>query len=117
MKRICLTLAIFLFVLSATASIGWAATILADNFESYANTAAMNAVWTNGGTAPLSLTNGNPNNPGKSLNHPGTAASFSGGNTNTRSFASVYPAAGEVLTFMADIYDDGTSANKRVSAG
>ena len=90
-----------------------ATTIVDEDFESYADTAALGGTWSLGdGTLDGAL-----GNPGNSLFHPGTSGSFSGGNTNSLSFADVYPAPGETLVFEADIYDDGTSANKRTTAG
>ena len=91
-----------------------ATTIFSDDFESYADTTAMNAVWSNGGSATL---DGGLGNPGQSLAHPGTSGSFSGGNTNSVSFAGLTPSATQPIIYTADIYDDGTSANKRVTAG
>ena len=85
-----------------------------DDFESYGNTAEMDLVWSNGGSATLDTSLGNS---GNSLSHPGTAASFSGGNTNSYSFSPITISPSQVLTYSADIYDDGASANKRVSAG
>lgn len=90
-----------------------AAPIVSEDFESYADTAALGGVWSlSDGTLDNAL-----GNPGNSFAHPGTGGSFSGNNTNSLSFAAVNPNATEYLTFKADIYDDGTSANKRVSAG
>jgi hypothetical protein len=90
-----------------------ATTIVSEDFESYADTAALGGVWSLGdGTLDTTLGNG-----GNSMAHPGTGGSFTGGNTNSLSFAPVLPGPGEVLIYSADIYDDGTSANKRVSAG
>ncbi len=90
-----------------------AMTIVDEDFESYADTAALGGVWSLGdGTLDTAF-----GNPGQSLNHPGTGGSFSGGNTNSLSFPEVIPTGSEVLTFSVDIYDDGTSANKRTTAG
>ncbi len=97
----------------ATPALSSAAVIFADDFDSYADTAALGAVWTlSEGT--LDAANGNPS---QSFNHPGTAAAFSGGNTNTVSFPTMYPGPGEKLILSGDFYDDGTSENKRVSIG
>lgn len=101
-----------LAILIATATQLQARSFFSDNFESYADTAEMNSVWSNGGTATLDTNNGNP---GSSLNHPGTADS-NAGNTNLVSVGPVKPIPGEVLVFSADIYDDG-AINKRVTAG
>lgn len=87
--------------------------IVDEDFESYADTATLGGTWSLGdGTLDTTL-----GNPGNSLNHPGTGGSFTGANTNSLSFASVYPAAGETLIFSADIYDDGNSNNERNTAG
>ena len=87
--------------------------IVDEDFESYADTAALGDVW-GLGDGTLDTTEGNP---GNSLNHPGTGGSFTGANTNSISFAGVYPAAGETLVFKADIFDDGNSNNERNTAG
>lgn len=83
--------------------------ILNESFESYTNTAQLGNTWTLGdGTLNTGF-----GNPGQSLLHPGNGA----GNTNSFSFSALNPTAGQVIRFSADIYDDATSANKRVSAG
>ena len=96
-----------IFVAASNAS---AALILSDGFESYANTAALTSVWTlagtTGGTLDTAL-----GNPGQSFKHSGTAS------VNQQSFAAVIPGPNEKLRYSADIYDDGLSANKRVTAG
>lgn len=87
--------------------------IVSEDFDSYADTAALGGVWSLGdGTLDTTL-----GNPSQSLSHPGTGGSFTGGNTNSISFAEVAPGPGEKLIFSADIYDDGTSSNKRTTAG
>jgi hypothetical protein len=93
---------------AATACLACAATtIINENFDGYADTAAVGAAWTlSGGT--LDTTNGSP---GQSLNHPGTAT------TNTRTFTAIVPTAAAPVFFSASLYDDGLSANKRISAG
>lgn len=90
-----------------------AATIFSDDFESYTDTADLGTVW-NLGDGTLDTANGNP---GQSLDHPATSGSFTGGNTNTVSFADVYPGPGEKLILQADIYDDGLNENKRTTIG
>lgn len=88
-------------------------TVIDEDFESYADTAALGGAWAlSDGTLDTVLGNG-----GNSLNHPATSGSFSGGNTNSQSFTAIQQAADTVIRFSVDIYDDGTSANKRVSAG
>ncbi len=87
--------------------------IVSEDFEGYADTTALGAVWNLAdGTLDTTLGNG-----GNSLSHPGTGGSFTGANTNSLTFPSVYPAAGETLIFQVDIYDDGNSNNERNSAG
>ena len=103
-----------LAIVASLAVTAQATTIFSDDFESYADTAAMNAVWNNGGSATLDTGLGNP---GNSMSHPGTSGSFSGENTNSISFGPIVPVGSEVLSYSADIYDDGTSGNKRVTAG
>lgn len=89
------------------------AVVFEDDFESYVDTAAMGAVWTlSDATLDAAL-----GNPGQSMFHPGTSASYSGGNTNTVSVAGLTPTVANPVIYTADIYDDGTSANKRISAG
>ncbi len=88
---------------------GFSATIISDDFESYADTAAMTAVWSVSGTGGATLDTAF-GNPGHSLNHSGTAS------TNLQNIAPVTPGPGETLHYQADIYDDGV-ANKRVTAG
>ncbi len=90
-----------------------AGTIVDGDFEAYADTTALGGVWSLGdGTLDAGL-----GNPGNSLSHPGTGASFSGANTNSIGFADVYPGPGQTLIFQADIYDDGNSNNERNTAG
>ncbi|MEQ9453059.1 MAG: PEP-CTERM sorting domain-containing protein [Phycisphaeraceae bacterium] len=89
------------------------ASIVNEDFESYADTAGLGGVWSLGdGTLDTGF-----GNPGQSMSHPGTGGSFTGANTNSLSFGSVYPGAGEVLVFSADIYDDAANANRRNTAG
>lgn len=90
-----------------------AAVILDEDFDGYTDTADLGTVWSLG-DGTLDTVNGNP---GQSLDHPGTGASFGGGNTNSFSFTEFVPTADEKLLFSADIFDDATSANKRTTAG
>lgn len=94
-------------------SLACATTIVSEDFESYADTTALGGTWTLG-DGTLDSANGNP---GQSLDHPGTGASFTAANANTIGFAGVYPGPGETLIFQADIYDDANSNNERNSAG
>ncbi|MEZ6192868.1 MAG: hypothetical protein R3C45_16470 [Phycisphaerales bacterium] len=97
----------------ALASSAQATVIVDENFDSYTDTADLGTVWSLGDGTLDTV----PGNPGQSLYHPGTGASFSGANTNSLSFTEINPAGAEVLTFSADIYDDASSANKRTTAG
>lgn len=105
-----LTLALALCLAPALSS---AMTIIDEDFESYADTAALGGVWSLGdGTLDTAF-----GNPGQSLFHPGTGGSFSGANTNAITFADVYPGPGQTLILRGDIYDDGSSENKRTTIG
>ncbi len=96
-----------------TPCLATAALIVSEDFEEYADTAELGAVWSLGdGTLDTAF-----GNPGQSMNHPGTGASFGGGNTNTLGFAEVIPSGSQKLVFSTDIFDDGSSANKRTTAG
>lgn len=87
--------------------------IMEENFDSYTDTADLGSVWAlSDGTLNTAL-----GNPGNSLSHPGTAGSFTGGNTNSFSFPEVAPTSSDMLRFSAQIFDDAASANKRISAG
>lgn len=101
-----------LFVL-ALPCLATAMTIVSEDFESYTDTTDLGMTWSLG-DGTLDTANGNP---GQSLDHPGTGASFSGANTNSLSFPGVYPGPGQTLIFKADIFDDANSNNERNSAG
>ncbi len=89
------------FAVSAQASV-----IVEDDFESYADTAAMQVVWgTGAGTLDTVL-----GNPGQSLYFPGGAQ-------NQQTIAGLTPTAANPVVYTVDIYDDGVSANKRITAG
>ncbi|WP_145058101.1 hypothetical protein [Adhaeretor mobilis] len=90
-----------------------AASIVSEDFESYADTTALGGTWSLA-DGTLDTANGNP---GQSMDHPGTGGSFTGANTNSLSFPGVYPGPGQTLIFQADIYDDANSNNERNSAG
>lgn len=107
-----ITLALTLLV-AALPCVAAASTIVSEDFESYADTAALGGVW-NLGDGTLDTAFGNP---GQSLNHPGTGGSFTGANTNSISFPGVYPGPGETLILQGDIYDDNNSNNERNSIG
>lgn len=83
-----------------------AAVIFEDDFESYADTTAMQAVW---GAAGLGTLDAAAGNPGQSMAHPGGA-------DNIVSIAEIQATPADPIIFSADIYDDGTSANKRLTA-
>lgn len=101
-----LPLAVLAMGLLSTSSAS-ATTIFSDDFESYADTAAMQAVW--GATGAGSLDTG-IGNPGQSMAHPG-------GTDNIVTVPVQQASATNPLIYTADIYDDGTSANKRFTAG
>src|SRR3977135_1585293 len=89
-------------LIASAAATGKAATIFADNFESYANTAAMQTVW--GSPAPGTLDTAN-GNPGQSLKH-------TGGVSNTHSIAATPATDASPLIWQFDFLDDGVG-NKR----
>lgn len=86
-----------------------------DNFESYADTAAMTAAgaWGDGqdaGQTPLgtlALTGGNP---GQGMLH-------NGGETNRHAIPDLFPTAGQPIIWEFDFVDPGTSSNRRVTGG
>jgi hypothetical protein len=81
-----------------------AATILMDDFESYADTAAMDAVWgaANAGTLDTAV-----GNPGQSMAHPG-------GVSGVRSLTATNPTDLMPLKWKFDFLDDGVG-NKRLT--
>lgn len=81
--------------------------IFSDDFESYADTTAMQGVWGASGLGSLDNSFGNP---GQSLAHPG-------GTDNIVTIPTQQASAVNNLVYSVDIYDDGTSANKRLTAG
>ncbi|MEO1496471.1 MAG: choice-of-anchor Q domain-containing protein [Planctomycetota bacterium] len=78
-----------------------------EDFESYTDTAQMQATWGSAGAATLDATLGNP---GKSANHLG-------GVQNQVTVDPVIPSAANPVVYTVDIYDDGGSANRRMTAG
>lgn len=84
-----------------------AGVIFSDDFESYADTTAMQAVW---GAAGAGTLDGALGNPGQSMAHPG-------GTDNIVTVPVQQATAANPLVYTADIYDDGTAANKRLTAG
>lgn len=85
-----------------------AGVLLTDDFESYADTAALQAVWNDqaGGLGTLDGANGNP---GNSMAHPG-------GTTSNRVFAATVPTDAEPIIWEFDFLDDGVG-NKRLTGG
>ncbi len=67
----------------------------------------MQAAWPAATVSSLQTTGGNP---GQFAQHPGGAV-------NAKTFAAVNPTDAQPLKFSIDIFDDGTSANKRMTAG
>lgn len=83
--------------------------IVSEDFESYADTAAMKVKWGSAGLGTLDKIKGNP---GQSAYHPGGAVNSWIGST-----FSIKPTAEDTIVLSADIYDDGTSANERLTVG
>src|SRR4051812_25063890 len=81
-----------------------AATIFSDNFESYANTAAMQAVWGSAGAGTLDTAAGNP---GQSMKHPG-------GVSNQHSFTATPATDINPIIWQFDFLDDA-AGNKRIT--
>lgn len=97
-------------LLAAGASLtGTAQVIVNETFDTYADTAAMQANWGAAGAGSLETGIGNP---GQSARHPGGVV-----NTWIGSSFSLTPTASEWFRLSADIFDDGTSANKRMTVG
>jgi hypothetical protein len=84
-----------------------AAPIFSDDFESYANDAAMDAVWGASNAGNLDTDDGNPNNPGNSMFHPG---GVSGVHSIPLSMAS----DDHPIRWQFDFLDDGVG-NKRLT--
>ena len=82
--------------------------ILNDDFESYANDAAMQAVWNDQAGAAGTLDPGS-GNPGQSMFHPG-------GTTSNRLFPTTVPTDETPLLWEFDFLDDG-AGNKRLTGG
>lgn len=82
--------------------------IVAEDFEGYADTAAMQVNW---GAAGLGSLDTGFGNPGQSAAHPGGAV-----NTWQTAF-SITPSGTEKIVLTADIYDDGGSNNERATVG
>lgn len=82
--------------------------ILEDDFESYADTTEMNAVW-NEPTIGTGTLDTNTGNPSRSMFHPA-------GTTNKRVFPATVPTDAQPLVWEFDFLDDGTG-NKRITGG
>ena len=96
-------------ILTLAAAPASAAIIVSENFDSYADTAAMRVNWGAVGAGTLAPAFGNG---GQSAAHPGgTVNSWIG------SAFSLTPTATENIVLTADLYDDATSQNKRLSVG
>ncbi len=93
----------------ACANLNFAAVVVNEGFEGYADTAAMQVNWGSTGAGTLGIGNGNP---GNSAEHPGLIVNSWIGST-----FSLVPTATESLILSADIFDDGTSINKRMTVG
>jgi PEP-CTERM motif-containing protein len=91
----------------AMATSAQAAVVFADNFDGYADTTAMQAVWGASGLGTLDNALGNPS---QSMAHPG-------GTDNIVTVPVQQATAANPLVYTVDIYDDGTAANKRITAG
>lgn len=91
----------------ALASSAQATVIIDDDFESYADTTAMQAVWGAAGVGTLDTVLGNP----------GNSMSFPGGVQNQQTISVLQATPANPIVYTVDIYDDGTSANKRTTAG
>ncbi len=83
-------------------------TIMEDDFESYANTTEMNAVWSEPTIGPGTLDT-NTGNPSQSMFHPA-------GTTNNRVFSATIPTDVQPIVWEFDFLDDGTG-NKRITGG
>ncbi|WP_432798110.1 PEP-CTERM sorting domain-containing protein [Poriferisphaera sp. WC338] len=107
MKRTSLTLlgAAALVTASATTS---AAVIIDENFDSYADTTAMTAVWAGGG-ATLTA-------DGTGFGDVGKAAAHPGGTVNEVLVTALKPTATENIHLSAKMLDDG-AGNKRMTLG
>lgn len=95
--------------LATSAAVSQAGIIVSEDFESYADTAEMQVNWGNSGLGTLDTANGNP---GQSADHPGgTVNSWIG------SAFSIIPTDENPIVLTADIFDDGTSTNERITVG
>jgi hypothetical protein len=86
-----------------------AAVIFSDNFESYADTAAMQAVWGSAGVGTLDPTTGNP---GKSIKF--NVATTAAVTSNQHTITGTTPSDANPITWEFDFLDDGIG-NKRIT--
>jgi len=108
MKHVCRIAALGV-ASSAMLSVASAQIIVNENFDSYADTAAMQVNW---GATGLGTLDAGFGNLGQSASHlGGTVNSWIG------SAFSLTPSASQNIVLTADIYDDGTSANERITVG
>jgi hypothetical protein len=84
--------------------------IVNENFDSYADTAAMTAVWGGGGAGTLDTALSY--SPSNSAAHPGGTV-----NTYTPGIGSVTPSLTEDLVLSAKIYDDAVVNTDRITVG
>ncbi|GAB5403124.1 MAG: hypothetical protein Aurels2KO_13550 [Aureliella sp.] len=85
------------------------AVVVNETFDGYSDTAAMQVNWGASGAATLNVGVGNG---GNSALHPGGVV-----NSWIGSAISLTPTATESIVLSADIFDDGTSANERLTVG
>jgi len=90
-----------------TAAADDAQVVVHEDFEGYADTAAMQIVW---GTNGLGRIDAVPHELGKAAYHPG-------GKANVLRGFEVQATSKQDVVLTADIYDFGTNANKRISVG
>ncbi len=106
--RLSFHLAVALSGMILSISTASAATIFSDDFESYADTAAMQAVWGAAGLGTLDSTNGSGGS--QAMAHPA-------GTDNTYDLSSdLIPTDAEPVVLSGKIYDDG-AGNKRFTIG
>ncbi|MCC7336685.1 MAG: PEP-CTERM sorting domain-containing protein [Pirellulaceae bacterium] len=96
-------------ILTLAAGPASAAIVVSEDFEGYANTAAMQANWGATGLGTLATAFGNG---GQSAAHPGGAINIWQGST-----FSLTPTATQNIVLTADLYDDATSQNERLTVG
>jgi hypothetical protein len=97
-----------LAITAVCCSYGNSATIFSDNFDSYADTTAMQAVWGAAGLGTLDTTNGYGGS--QAMAHPG-------GTDNTYNLTSdLIPTDADPVVLSGKIYDDGVG-NKRFTIG